>query len=142
LEEQLVERQRACQTAAEGTQHFVGRVSLAVDAPRRELGESFACRNPEERGDRGRQHRQAEQRLLAARRRVAQAEHDEQIRRADQTDESGERDAVHEEAVDAHRELVGCTDRERERYEQRGSGGDRRDRLRPRHEDVEHPGTE
>ena len=64
LEEQLVERERAREAAAERAQHLVGRVPFAVDAPRRELGESLAHRDPEQRGDRGREHREPEQRLL------------------------------------------------------------------------------
>ncbi len=121
LEQQLVEGERARQAAAERAEHFVGCVALAVDAPRRELGEPFACRDPQQRGDSGREHREAEQRLLAAGRLVAEAEHDEEVRRRRPSATSpAKRDAVHEQPVDAHRELVGRAERDRERDEQRG----------------------
>ena len=46
LEQQLVERERAGEAAAERAQHLVGRVALAVDAARRELGRAARAPAP------------------------------------------------------------------------------------------------
>ena len=103
LEEELVERQRARQAAPERPQHLVGRVPFPVDPARRPLRQPLPRRHPEERGDRGGQHRETEQRPLPRVGRTAQAQHDEQVGRTDQPDEPGERDRVDEQAVDPHR---------------------------------------
>ena len=82
LQQQLVERERAREAAAERAQHLVGRVPFAVDAAGRELGEPFArraptaARRPRPRASRA---RAASSRSPVGR--VAEAEHDEEVRR-------------------------------------------------------------
>ncbi len=83
LQEELVERDGAGETAPEGPDHLVGRVAFPVDAAGGELGESLADGDPRQRRHRGREHRQTEQGLLLAGRRAAEAEHDEEIRGRD-----------------------------------------------------------
>ena len=111
---------------------------LAVHPTRRDVGEPLAHGDPQQRGDRGREHRQAEERLLVAGRRTAEAQHDEEVTRRDHRREAGQRDRVHEQAVDAHREALRGAEGQRQRDEHRGSHRDAPYRLRPRHQRVQH----
>jgi hypothetical protein len=114
-------------------------VPLAVDPARRELAEPLAHGYPEQRGDRRRQHRQPEQGLLVTGRRPPEPEHDQQVRRRDHRREAGHGDGVHQQPVDAHREALRRSERERQRDEHRGRQHHRAQVVGPREELVQHP---
>ena len=65
LEQELVERQRAREPAAERADHLVGRVLLAVHPAVRVVLEPLAGRHPEQRGGRRTRDRQSEHAALA-----------------------------------------------------------------------------
>ena len=100
LEQQLVQRHRAGEAAAERAQRLVGRVPLAVDEA---VGESVSHRGPAGRAARRRPaatiDRSSSVRSSSVGR-AAEPEHDRRRRRRRPRGEPGERDGVGEQAVD------------------------------------------
>ena len=103
---------------------------FAVHTASREVGESLARRHPQQRGKCRREHGEAEERPLVVGRLPPEPEDDEQIGRADEDDEPGEHDGLHQQAIDPNRDIVGCADRERDRHERGRADRDGEHRVR------------
>jgi hypothetical protein len=96
LEEQFFERDRARHARTEGLQRLVGRAPVAVDPPVREVFEPIPGGNEQQRGGGRREHRQAEHAPTLVARRLAEAQHDDDVHRHDEHDESAGFDRSHE----------------------------------------------
>ena len=121
LQQQLLERDRTGHARAERLQRFVRRLALAVDAAVGRVREPALHRAVQQGGDHRGDDREPEHPPFGLVGRVAEAEHDDEVDRADHDDDAAGLDRAHEQAVDAHRERLDRRHRDRERHEQRGA---------------------
>ena len=142
LQQQLVEGQGAGQAAAEGADHLVGGVLLAVDAAVRVLLQALTGRHPEQCRGRRAGDRKAQHAAFAGVERPPQRGDDGEGHHADEGGEAAEGDGVHQQPVDAHRERTVRAERERDRHECGRGDGHGQKLLGPADERVEHDGAE
>ena len=90
LQQQLIHRDRPGQPAAEGSQHFIGRLPGAEDEPGSPVDEPVPGRDVPDGRDRGREHRQPEH-LAVGRtaRRPAETENHDHVDGGDRDGEAG-----------------------------------------------------
>ncbi len=101
LQHQLVEWDRSGEPLTEGAQRLVGGDPDAVHEPVGSFGQPATCGQVEQRGDRGSNHRQQEQRAFAALRCAPEPEDDDHVDTENQRSEPGKSHRVGEQSVDA-----------------------------------------
>ena len=131
LQQQLVERERARQAAAEGPQHLVGRVPLAVDAPRRDLGRAARAPGPTSSAASAAASIDSPSSVRSSPvGRRPEPEHDEQVRRADEPERARRATIVCTSSrsirIGGRRDAPSASD---DRHHDRAAHGDRAARM-------------